>query len=628
MITRFKRRVPRVKKAGAALLATSLLSLGLVTFATGTSAAPVSTNVGVTCRGADAATIETLGLAKGLIGTDTIDLNLRITGDVPEQAGLDETINAAFNWTATMDQALIDQADGLIGAITISDIVATGIVRGPSTGSTFVTNGPNTTVTPKKGVASVLNIGTVGGEITTTGGGIITYRVGGATLSAALSVGDLSFNLKLTCGVKGSNLIAQTSVRDPNAPTFTPEIVNLEVAAGGTATVDLLGDIIAPGKTPLMPESLEIVDSPTAGQASIENGVFTFVAPDTAGTYSTTVQVCGEPNPDGGAEGINEVQNVTLGENWPAAGVGGGLDAAFVPRPIAFSLKLTNAEGEVEETPLIMTAETHPDFALIELIGGPLPTPNPATWASEEGHADFLAWALGSRYKPFTTAQLQSAIESLPSVGAGNVSVTEIADGEGPVTGYSIEFIGELAETDVPALELGAWLSVPPQEILDAISSAISGLSSMLGGDEDEEAGPPGPFDGRDANNAADRDYADQWIADKVLAGLNPFDPSTGPTEEDWSAWLEFRLINPLISEVIKLVPELLAFINSLFPQKLMAITIEQGEAGSPPEPLCAQGIIDVTVLAAEVDPTATSNTPDVLAAVVARQGDPLSFTG
>ena len=44
------------------------------------------------------------------------------------------------------------------------------------------------------------------------------------------------------------------------------------------------------------------------------------------------------------------------------------------------------------------------------------------------------------------------------------------------------------------------------------------------------------------------------------------------------------------------LIPQLTAFLNSLFPQKIAASTFEQGEAPTPPQPLCAQGIVQVTV--------------------------------
>ncbi len=82
---------------------------------------------------------------------------------------------------------------------------------------------------------------------------------------------------------------------------------------------------------------------------------------------------------------------------------------------------------------------------------------------------------------------------------------------------------------------------------------------------------------------------ADKYIGDKLLASI-----VGGPkvTDAEWQAWVKLRLLDPLIAAA----PAIIAFINSLFPVKLATETVVEGEAATPPPPLCAQGIVEVTV--------------------------------
>ena len=589
------------RTGGVVLLVTALVSLLLVTATTGTSsAAPVSAVIPVTCRGLDADTNNTLALAKGLIGSDTVAVNLNVTSpEIPETAGLDQPIDATFNWSATMDQNLVDKAVGLIPSITVTDITAEQIIKGPSDGDKFSTTVPGPVViTPAAGVPQVLSIGNLGGPITTTGGGIITYRVGTVQLKIALSVpGAGDFKLNLGCDPDGSNLIAKTTVKDPDAPNFNPEVIALSANAGGTVTKDLLGEVITPGKTPLLPETLEIVEPPSAGTATITNGVFSYTAPGAAGTYSATVQVCGAPKSEAGTPGVSEVQTLTLGENWTGVGTGGGLPVvgqALNPRPIAFSLKVGD-----QETPLIWAAE---HFLLPGLVPVPLPDgaggsliPTPDNWAPIDRQGLVNQYATDTKYKGISAVEVQAALESLPNVGIGNVEVVALKDGPNPAvtTGFEITYVGALAEQDVPSVSLGQWYSVPPQEVLDRISAAISELAGGLGGDDGE---PPSAYedflDTLDPNNGFDQAAADNRLVELLVAGT--------AAEGDFSAWLMFKL------NIGALVPQVSAFLNGLFPQKIATATATQGEAPVPPQPLCAQGIIDITVT--EVAGTSTEN--------------------
>ena len=125
MRERSTRQTPAGRRTGAAALVTALVAALLVVVGSGTTtgAEPVNAKIATSCTGRDKATNDTLGLAKGLIGSDRVAVDVLVTGgNVPATAGLEQDIDAAFNWSATMDQTLIDKAAGLIPAITIADI--------------------------------------------------------------------------------------------------------------------------------------------------------------------------------------------------------------------------------------------------------------------------------------------------------------------------------------------------------------------------------------------------------------------------------------------------------------------------------------------------------------------------
>lgn len=606
MRERSTKRTPVGRRTGAAALVTALVAALLVFVGSGTAtgADPVNTKIPTSCTGRDKATNDTLGLAKGLIGSDRVAVDLLITGgNVPSTAGLQQDIDAAFTWTATMDQTLIDKAVGLIPSITIANINVVQQVKGPASESEFKGSNPGPiTVTPVKGVKSTLPIGTVGGTVKTTGGGIITYRVGSLELDAKLTIpGTGDFDLKLACEVQGTNIIAKTTVRDPDAPTFNPEVVQVQAAANETVTVDLLGDVIQPGKTPLLPESLRIVEQPSAGTASISNGVFSFTAPGQGGTYTTTVEVCGAPKESSGTAGISEVQSLKFGENWTGVGTGGGLPIigqGLNPRPIAFTLKVGD-----EETRLIWAAEHALFPGLVSLpLGGVTPTPE--NWAPANKQGLVNQYAFETRYKGISPADVQSALEALPSIGAGNVQVKGLdATGAettqlGKIASLQVNYVGTKAEQDIPSISLAQWYSVPPQEVLDRISEAIAGLAGSIGGDPST---PKSPFeqilDTLDPNKPADQQAADKAMADNIIASITSGKPVP---PGDWKAYLMFKL------NIGALIPQVTEFLNSLFPQKIAASTTVQGEAPTPPQPLCSQGIIEVTV--AEVEAATDTN--------------------
>lgn len=606
---RINRLMGRRRTGGALLAVTALISTVLVSTTVGLSGAdPVSTKVPLVCVGADSKTTETLNLAKALIGSDKVFVDLIASAaDIPTHADLEQEIDATFKWTGTMDQNLIDKAAGLNLALAISNIKASMAVRGPADVDSFSTTGTNTNITPAVGKAAALNLGTIGGKINTTAGGIITYRVAGVSLTAALSLSGQNFVLNLTCSPVGSNLIAKTAVKDPDAPVFDPEVVQRQAQAGETVTVDM-NEVITPGKTPLIPDSVKIVEAPTGGTATMQDGILTFEAPNADGTFSITVEACGEPKAESGMPGVNEVQQLQLwgSKYWKNEALG--------PRPVAFTLKF----GE-EETGIIWTAESLNPLDPLPR-GGKMPTQE--KWAPEDRAGQVNDYFLFTSYKKPKPSAIQAALEALPSIGKGNVVVRE---SEGDSLLYDIEFVGDLAEQDVPQIELAGWFSVPPQELLDRIGELVAGIAGGMGGDDDEGDSASAALDakaGITADMSKDRkvekanDYMGKRLGESLTGG-----PALSDAEWDW--WVGIVILDPIMDSV----PAIIAWINSLFPKKVVMSTVTPGEAPVPPEPLCAQGLVEVVVSGADVA-GATDTTGD--GSDVLGKGDerPIGFTG
>jgi hypothetical protein len=69
-----------------------------------------------------------------------------------------------------------------------------------------------------------------------------------------------------------------------------------------------------------------------------------------------------------------------------------------------------------------------------------------------------------------SAAAVQAALEALPAIGAGNVSVVEHSTGEGPTGDHTVTFTGALANTDVAELTAtdGATpLAIDPEYWID-----------------------------------------------------------------------------------------------------------------------------------------------------------------
>ena len=98
--------------------------------------------------------------------------------------------------------------------------------------------------------------------------------------------------------------------------------------------------------------------------------------------------------------------------------------------------------------------------------------------------ANFALWT-DPRCRP--PAAIQSALEALPAIGAGNVAVSETGPGE-----YDLTFQGALARSPSGDISTGDYYSNLPQETLDSIVAGRQPLSSVPPGPPRRPPSPPG----------------------------------------------------------------------------------------------------------------------------------------
>lgn len=126
------------------------------------------------------------------------------------------------------------------------------------------------------------------------------------------------------------------------------------------------------------------------------------------------------------------------------------VDASLFPRDNSVNVATSGAAGVDEKQTLTITG-----------------TPTGGTWTATLSGQTTAPIAYNA-----TAAQVEAALELLSTVGVGNVAVT---GGPGPGTAFVVEFIGDLAETNVAAMTAsGASLT-------GGTSPAV-GVSQTLGG--------------------------------------------------------------------------------------------------------------------------------------------------
>lgn len=251
----------------------------------------------------------------------------------------------------------------------------------------------------------------------------------------------------------------------------------------------------------------------------------------------------------------------------------------------------------------------------------PEPTP-PKDETVPEGRRSWWERYLGNNafnilvtpHKYPTAAAMQAGLESIPTIGAGNVKVTAgdvVSNGAGNVPEgvvlkgsnqykpYTVEFTGALANKAVDQITVGTLYSVLAQEVKASLFNLAGALGEGDAGDGEGGGGDKTPI----PEGLTAKEYADQLFAEAGRLGSQKPIP-------DFAGWLTtiqlaFKVLGENIGDMID-IPAMTALLGELFQAPAGVATTTQGEDPTPEEfqELCSQGIVTLTseavVLAAD----------------------------
>lgn len=545
-----------MRKRALAIAVAMFMTAGVLEFGLGggtpVGAAPVSKAVSGTCTGADAAS---LGLLNTLGGA-SLAVDFRIDGDVPKTLDPGQTgATASFTWSVTLDQALVNKAAGFgVKNLSITKTKLNIAVGGPTSTKVVAGSPADASLALSPGVPAILTRGPFTATLENVGdSGVINYTISNISFTIGVALAGTAVALNIVCSAPG--LVASSPIKVPGAPDITQPI-EVKGAAGAAVPIDVVGQFTKAGRTPLVPGSLRSVSGP----AAVKDGKLVVTAGGAGSATSATFEICGQPIQIADQQaGTNEVQRLTLDSNVDT-----------LKKGIGFSLKV----GDNETAP-IWTAE----LGLFGFLGGlQLGTSFPANWSDVAN-----TYATGTQYLAPSATTVQAALEALPGVGKGNVVVTKVAGVNRPT--YDLAFQGALAEKDVPEVKIGRYLSVFPQENLDALIA----LAGSLGGSSSTDSSTTTTTipDGLTIDQYIERLQAE--VGDLVAAG------DFNGAGDKLSKLVQLSLSNALANINVQ---ETIATINGLFPEKPK---VETTTAGAEPiaaqfQDLCAQGSATVVV--------------------------------
>ncbi|MFM7063743.1 MAG: hypothetical protein ACKO04_09685, partial [Actinomycetes bacterium] len=498
------------------------------------------------------------------LGGASLAVDFRVDGDVPKKLDPGQTgTSASFSWSVTLDQALVNKAASFgVKNLGITKTKLNILVNGPTSTKVVAGSPADSSLALAPGVPAVLSRGPFTAPLEGVGdSGVINYTVGGISFTIGVALAGKAIDLNIVCSAPA--LVASTPIKVPGAPDVVQPI-EAKGAAGAAVPIDVVGTYTKAGRTPLVPDSLRVVSGP----AKVQSGRLVITAGGAGSATSATFEICGEPVKIADQQpGTNEVQRLSLDFNVDTFKKG-----------IGFSLKV----GE-DETKPIWTAE----LGLLGFLGGlQLGDTFPTNWTDVANN-----YATGTQYLAPAASTVQSALEKLPGIGAGNVVVTKVAGVNRPT--YDLAFQGALAEKDVPEVKIGRYLSVFPQENLDALIAIAGTLGGSGGSGGGEETGvttttvvPAGvTLDEYIAQLQAE-------IGDLIAAG------DFNNAGDKLSLLVSLSLKNALANINVQ---DTIASINNLFPEKPK---VETTTAGTEPiaaqfQDLCAQGSATVVVAAA-----------------------------
>ncbi|NLA34904.1 MAG: hypothetical protein GX868_04345 [Actinobacteria bacterium] len=493
-------------------------------------------SVSINCQGITGDSASSLGDSKATLGLlssigsggSGLSFAAEITTNAPaKRTPADGPFAADFTLNLTLPDSLLGPARDLLKLTDVTVTDATYAIAATGAASTTIAKTVPSQTLSLAGSPVVLSQ-SLSGTVTPTGTGPITYSISGTTrLTIAInkSVAGVQINaLTVTC--TGGSDIGFTSIQMPGSPTVTRQPLYIGGYSGGITGAPVVNNSVVPdNNNPLLADTLRVTSQPANGGLTATGGGAAFFLPPSPGLFVGNYDVCAASLPVAAVPGNNAVQTMT----WPESYSGKGLNA----HPLGMALQF---KGE----------KTAP-IPLAQWLGFPSPT--------RVDDADFFHRMFGEFVAPSPNA-IRDALETLPSIGRGNVRVSARSTG-----GYDIEFIGALADAPQPAIEVVDWETWLPS----------NGLNSLLG--LIPKGGGSGGGGGAPAKTAEQLDA-------ELFSGAIGFD-----------AWLDGRgklLQADIIAQVT--TPEVISQVTAMFPKAPELAVVSSGKTTIPATetgPLC-----------------------------------------
>ena len=586
------------RRVWGSLAVVSMIAAVLAVGAQPSGAVTTTKSFNATCTGADAPTTNTLAALGGALAAP---VTVKVDGPQfvePGQTGVPFSINMSL----ALDAKTVDTVAAISPSLKVSNVKAPLAVSGPTATTAINASIPDQTLTLTAGKPFTAAFPAIKGQLDDIGNsGLIKITTSSLTFSITLTKGPLTDPLNLKCST-GSTL-ASIPVKVAGSPDIVQPI-EVDAVEGQPVTVDVLGEHVTNGKTKdgveqqVDPSTLKIVD----GDAQIVNGQVVATGPAAGTTADVTFEVCAGTIKISDADpGTSEVQEVRLFHDPDSQALKREMGSRFAFDGESADKVVWSVDGILEL----------PDLPKDEV----LEEGEDSAW--QKWVADNTFGILLTPHAFPTASEVQAGLESIPTIGAGNVKVTQgelVSNGAGNVPEdvtlkgsmgympYTVEFTGDLANKALDQISVANLYSFLPSEI----KTALLGLAGELGGDGEGEPGDgePGEEPTPIPDGLTAKEYVDQLFA---LAGQYG-------TNGDVVKWLEtlqlaFKVMGENIADLID-VAEVTALLNDIFQPAAAIVTPVQGEDPTPEEfqELCSQGII--TVQSASVEgATATDGT-------------------
>lgn len=581
------------RRSTAGILAVAAVIAGLLVAGVQPSAAASSKTFNASCGGAE-------GRTKNLLktfGGGSLATPVTVKADAPAfvepgQTGVGFSLDLSFS----LDAKTVDTVAALSPKIKVSNVKAPLVVSGPTSTTAVNASIADQNLTLTKGKPFNASFPTIKGQLNDIGsGGLIKVSTQSMSFSITLAAGPLKDPLNLTCSTGAT--VLSIPVKVAGSPNIVQPI-ELVSQAGQPTTVDVLGEHVSNGTTKdgveqqVDPSTLKILE----GDAQIVDGKVVATGPAAGQSAEVTFEVCaGTINIAEADPGKTEIQEIRL---------------FFDPNSQALKREMGSRfafDGESANQ-----VAWSMDFGLI------FKEPNPPK--DEEVPAGKNSWwqfhVNNYIFNPHTyptAAEMQVALESIPTIGAGGVKVTQgekVSNGIGNVPEgvtlkgamqympYTVEFSSGLANKALDQITVSKLYSFLPTEIKEG----LLGLLDTLGDDGEGDGGGEGEDPTPITEGLTAKEYVDQLSAQAGRQGT-----AGDIVGQIATIQLMFKVIGENLMDIID-IADVTNLLNDLFQSSPEIVTVAQGEdpTAAQTQELCSQGIITLTSAAAVESVTTT----------------------